>query len=61
MDYTMYSMDFEEFLWAKGYDEERIADMLRHMENMEPFRAADTQGSLFRVRSYCACDKLVSH
>lgn len=38
MDYTMYSMDFEEFLWAKGYDEERIADMLRHMENMEPFR-----------------------
>ena len=34
----MYSMDFEEFLWAKGYDEERIADMLRHMENMEPFR-----------------------
>ena len=29
MDYTMYSMDFEEFLWAKGYDEEHIADKCR--------------------------------
>ncbi len=26
-DYDMYSMDFEEFLWAKGYTEEQIADM----------------------------------
>ena len=23
-DYTMYSMDFEEFLWAKGYKEDQI-------------------------------------
>ncbi len=27
-DYQMYSMDFEEFLWAKGYSEEAISDML---------------------------------
>lgn len=26
-DYDMYSMDFEEFLWAKGYTEEQITDM----------------------------------
>ena len=30
-DYQMYSMDFEEFLWAKGYSEEAISDMLCHM------------------------------
>lgn len=30
-DYQMYSMDFEEFLWAKGYEEETISDMLSHM------------------------------
>lgn len=30
-DYQMYSMDFEEFLWAKGYQEQVISDMLEHM------------------------------
>ena len=30
-DYTMYSMDFEEFLWAKGYQDDVIEDMLEHM------------------------------
>ena len=36
-DYTMYSMDFEEFLWANGYGEDTIADMLSHMKEMLPF------------------------
>ncbi len=27
----MYSLDFEEFLWAKGYRDEQIEDMYRHM------------------------------
>lgn len=36
-DYRMYSMDFEEFLWAKGYKEDIIADMLRHMKGFIPF------------------------
>ena len=36
-DYTMYSMDFEEFLWAKGYGEDTVADMLSHMKDMRPF------------------------
>ena len=31
MDYPMYSMDFEEFLWAKGYSADVIDDMLQHM------------------------------
>lgn len=36
-DYQMYSMDFEEFLWAKGYDRTVIEEMLQHMETEQPF------------------------
>ena len=35
-DYTLHSMDFEEFLWAKGYKEEVIDEMLNSMINLEP-------------------------
>ena len=30
-DYEMYSMDFEEFLWAKGYSDDFMDDLLQHM------------------------------
>ncbi|MBR6578590.1 MAG: ATP-binding protein [Clostridia bacterium] len=48
-DYTMYSMDFEEFLWAKGYGEETVLDMLDHMKEMRPFNELeiDIYHSLF--------------
>lgn len=36
MDYKMYSLDFEEFLWAKGYKEEIINDMLNSMIELKP-------------------------
>ena len=36
-DYSMVSMDFEEFLWAKGYDDGFIADLLDHMRTLTPF------------------------
>ena len=36
-DYEMYSMDFEEFLWAKGYDSSVMDDMLSHRKNIVPF------------------------
>lgn len=36
-DYEMYSMDFEEFLWAKGYKEEQIEDIYKHMLSVVPF------------------------
>ena len=36
-DYEMHSMDFEEFLWAKGYKESQIEDMYEHMVNLIPF------------------------
>lgn len=35
-DYEMYSMDFEEFLWAKGYNEEQIDDLFNCMLKCEP-------------------------
>ena len=36
-DYDMYSMDFEEFLWAKGYKQEQIEDLYEHMVSLKPF------------------------
>lgn len=36
-DYEMYSLDFEEFLWAKGYKPEAIEDMFQHMITLTPF------------------------
>lgn len=35
-DYEMYSMDFEEFLWAVGYKEEQIEEMYSYMKNCNP-------------------------
>jgi hypothetical protein len=32
-DYTMRSMDFEEFLWAKGYDDVLKSDLLKAMQD----------------------------
>ncbi len=37
IDYDMHSMDFEEFLWAKGYDNNFISDILSHMKEHKPF------------------------
>ena len=52
-DYGMYSLDFEEFLWAKGYGGQDTADMLRHMEALEPFNETEMKvyGGLFL--DYC--------
>nr|MBP7472522.1 ATP-binding protein [Prevotella sp.] len=49
-DYEMYSMDFEEFLWAKGYNEKRVNDMYSHMKDIRPFSKIefDTYMSLFK-------------
>lgn len=35
-DYEMNSMDFEEFLWAKGYSEDFIDELYRHMIEVKP-------------------------
>lgn len=36
-DYQMYSLDFEEFLLAKGYSAENISDILSNMLSGKPF------------------------
>lgn len=53
IDFIMYSLDFEEFLWAKGYDEALCDKLLRHMLDMKPF--GETEMSVFRALflDYC--------
>ena len=48
-DYEMYSMDFEEFLWARGYDDSLKDDLLAHMIEGKAFNEAtmDSLMSLF--------------
>lgn len=52
-DYKMYSMNFEEFLWAKKYGNAVIQDMLRHMQELKKFSLLemDTYKNLFL--DYC--------
>ena len=49
VDYEMRSLDFEEFLWAKGYDDTFISDIFGHMASLTPFNDAMMAvcGSLF--------------
>ncbi len=35
-DYTMRSLDFEEYLWAKGYSDEQIEDLYKCMKEVKP-------------------------
>lgn len=48
-DYEMFSLDFEEFLWAKGYEDSVIDGMLEHMIQLKPFNEIEmsTYSSLF--------------
>ena len=52
-DYEMYSMDFEEFLWAKGYNQEQIDSILSHMVELKPFN--DNELAVFKslFLDYC--------
>lgn len=52
-DYEMFSMDFEEFLWAKGYSDATILEILSHMTEKRPF--SDTEFMVFRrlFLDYC--------
>lgn len=45
-DYEMFSMDFEEFLWAKGYSPDITVDMLMHMLDERPF--SETEMMIFK-------------
>jgi predicted AAA+ superfamily ATPase len=49
-DYDMFSMDFEEFLWAKGYSKQQVEDLYEHMLSLKPFTQIemDTFMGIFR-------------
>ena len=50
---TLYPLDFEEFLWAKGYSEKHIGDILKHMQTGIPF--SETELSVYKklFLEYC--------
>ncbi|MCD7768931.1 MAG: AAA family ATPase [Oscillospiraceae bacterium] len=52
-DYDLFSLDFEELLWAKGYGDETVAELLAHMTELKPFSTLemDVYSSLFL--DYC--------
>lgn len=52
-DYDMYSMDFEEFLWAKGYKQDLIDDMYQHIIDSKPFSQTEYEMFMSLFRDYC--------
>lgn len=51
-DYIMNSLDFEEFLWAKGYKEEQIQDFYQHMLDLKPLSKMQYDMMLSNFREY---------
>ena len=52
IDYTMYSMDFEEFLWALGYKEGQIENLYECMKNLSPLSETQFNVLLDRFHQY---------
>lgn len=52
-DYNMYSLDFEEFLWAKGYTSDVIDDIFSHMKELKPF--SELEHSIFSAHFLDFC------
>lgn len=51
-DYEMYSLDFEEYLWAKGYKPEQIEDLYRKMLTVTPLSGVEYNVMLENFREY---------
>ncbi len=52
-DYNMFSMDFEEFLWAKGYGKADMEDMLLHMKMQKTFNEMEMSVYSRLFLDYC--------
>ena len=52
-DYEMYSMDFEEFLWARGYDDGVVDGMLEHLAQSRPFSETEMTVYSGAFMDYC--------
>lgn len=51
-DYTMHSLDFEEFLWAKGYKESQIEDLYTCMQECKPLSSVQYDVMMHHFRDY---------
>lgn len=51
-DYIMCSLDFEEFLWAKGYKNEQIEDLYMHMIELKPLSSTQYDVMMSNFKEY---------
>ena len=51
-DYEMHSLDFEEYLWAKGYKPEQIEELYQSMLNLKPLSKVEYEVMLENFREY---------
>ena len=51
-DYDMYGLDFEEFLWAKGYRAEQIEELYQKMLTITPLSTVEYDVMLENFREY---------
>lgn len=52
IDYVMHSLDFEEFLWAKGYTDEQIDDLYECMKETKPLSQIQYDVMLNNFKDY---------
>ena len=48
----MHSIDFEEFLWAKGYKEEQIEDLYKCMKDLKPLSTLQHEVMMNNFKDY---------
>jgi len=51
-DYKMHSLDFEEFLWARGYSEEQVEELYSHMATLTPFSQLEMDTLMGHFKDY---------
>lgn len=51
-DYEMFSLDFEEFLWAKGYTQEHIDILFEKLRTLQPFTSIEYSAMMQIFRDY---------
>lgn len=52
IDYNMHSMDFEEFLWAKGYTDENITELYKCMLEIKPLSSTQYNVMMNNFKEY---------
>ncbi|MCH5304720.1 MAG: AAA family ATPase, partial [Ruminococcus sp.] len=52
-DFMMFSMDFEEFLWAKGYGDDFTENLFKHMAALKPLSETELSVCRSLFLDYC--------